>query len=535
MPRNAAGIYSLPNPPVVSGTNIESADENDTRDDLAQEITYSLDRNGRGSMLAALKLFDGTSLAPGLTWGSDTDSGLVRNGDNDWSLIAGTTEVAKITANTMTIPATATLNVAGTTNLTGTVSMTGTVTFSGTTVVEALRGSTISPSQITANQNDYNPANLADATILRLSSDASRTITGLAGGADGRILAIHNIGAQNIVLADESGSSSAANRFALRLDYTIRPDNLAILVYDNTSQRWRVEGVQVASYVLTLLENLTADAFIDNLADAATAETAPAVGDLLLLDDISANAGRKMTLENMLKVVASLTQLSTGVATGDQLLIYDASATQAKRITVEDWYESSIEALTEDADPDPDIFYVAAEDPSGPLARKIPMYAFNGGGGLNEASSTASGGETVLPAGGASIPTWATRVEVAWANLSTNGTDNVGVILNGETSNYVGTRAELDATPNAANLSNMFIINSSGAAAGVSHGILRLHRVGSSDIWIAAGVGGASNAAQGMAVGGTKTSITNPLSTVAVQCSGSNTFDAGSIVSVRWW
>ena len=45
----------------------------------------------------------------------------------------------------------------------------------------------ISPPQITANQNDYNPTGVATASVLQLSSDASRTVTGLAGGAEGRV------------------------------------------------------------------------------------------------------------------------------------------------------------------------------------------------------------------------------------------------------------------------------------------------------------------------------------------------------------
>ncbi len=40
----------------------------------------------------------------------------------------------------------------------------------------------ISPSQITSNQNDYNPTGLSGASTLRLSTDASRNITGLQGG-----------------------------------------------------------------------------------------------------------------------------------------------------------------------------------------------------------------------------------------------------------------------------------------------------------------------------------------------------------------
>jgi len=97
----------------------------------------------------------------------------------------------------------------------------------------------ISPAQITADQNDYNPTGLSTASTLRLNSNASRTITGLAGGADGRILTIHNVGAQDIVLADESASSSAANRFALTANLTIGADMMVLLQYDSTSSRWR--------------------------------------------------------------------------------------------------------------------------------------------------------------------------------------------------------------------------------------------------------------------------------------------------------
>ena len=97
----------------------------------------------------------------------------------------------------------------------------------------------ISPSQITANQNDYNPTGLSNASTLRLSTDASRDITGLSGGADGRVILIHNVGSNNIVLKDESSSSSAANRFALNADITIGADQGCVLQYDSTSSRWR--------------------------------------------------------------------------------------------------------------------------------------------------------------------------------------------------------------------------------------------------------------------------------------------------------
>lgn len=112
-----------------------------------------------------------------------------------------------------------------------------------TTTLEATQTLTLSgvitPSQITANQNDYTPSGFSTATALRLSSDASRTITGLSGGALGRIVIIHNVGSNDIILANESASSTAANRFALGADATIAANTSTTLRYDGTSSRWR--------------------------------------------------------------------------------------------------------------------------------------------------------------------------------------------------------------------------------------------------------------------------------------------------------
>lgn len=121
----------------------------------------------------------------------------------------------------------------------------------------------ISPTQITSNQNDYSPTGLSTSAVLRLSSDASRDITGLAGGSSGRVLLLQNVGSFNIVLKDESGSSGAANRLALLADLTLLPDQAALLVYDSTSARWRAVGLQATAFIQTLLDD----------TDAATART----------------------------------------------------------------------------------------------------------------------------------------------------------------------------------------------------------------------------------------------------------------------
>jgi hypothetical protein len=97
----------------------------------------------------------------------------------------------------------------------------------------------LSPAQITADQNDYNPSGLAGASVLRLSTDASRSVTGLAGGADGRILALINVGSNPLRLKDASSSSTAANRFDFSAELTLNAKQSALLCYDATDSRWK--------------------------------------------------------------------------------------------------------------------------------------------------------------------------------------------------------------------------------------------------------------------------------------------------------
>lgn len=100
----------------------------------------------------------------------------------------------------------------------------------------------ISPAQLVANTNDWAPTGFADAVIIRADTDASRNLTGLTGGASGRFAIIMNVGANNLVLKAEDTNSSASNRFGMSADLTLSTKQMAILVYDNTSSRWRIAG-----------------------------------------------------------------------------------------------------------------------------------------------------------------------------------------------------------------------------------------------------------------------------------------------------
>ncbi len=95
------------------------------------------------------------------------------------------------------------------------------------------------PSQITANQDDYDPG---DTAFVRLSTDASRDITGVTGGTDGRLLTAINVGSFDVVLKHQDVLSTAANRFLNNTgaDITLGPNAGADMHYDAADSRWRV-------------------------------------------------------------------------------------------------------------------------------------------------------------------------------------------------------------------------------------------------------------------------------------------------------
>jgi hypothetical protein len=106
IPRDSSGTYTLPGGnPVVSGTIISSTWANNTNSDIAQALTDSLDRQGRGAMSAALLVYDGTQAAPGLGFGSEPGSGLRRIGTQQLALDVGGADVLRFNgAGAPTLP-----------------------------------------------------------------------------------------------------------------------------------------------------------------------------------------------------------------------------------------------------------------------------------------------------------------------------------------------------------------------------------------------------------------------------------------------
>lgn len=110
----------------------------------------------------------------------------------------------------------------------------------GSTTVGDVRGNSIDATT-TGTTNDWAPAGLSTATVIRVTTSTTTTLTGITGGASGRMLVLHNLGGNLLVLSNENASSTASNRIVNGngANITLQADESATLVYDATTSRWR--------------------------------------------------------------------------------------------------------------------------------------------------------------------------------------------------------------------------------------------------------------------------------------------------------
>lgn len=104
----------------------------------------------------------------------------------------------------------------------------------------------ISPTELTADVDNYAPTGIDTCNVMRLSSDGTRTINGLAASqVAGRTIFLLNIGTSNsIVLENEDASATAANRFSTTgTGRSIGENTGVLLYYDGVSSRWRLVDV----------------------------------------------------------------------------------------------------------------------------------------------------------------------------------------------------------------------------------------------------------------------------------------------------
>lgn len=131
---------------------------------------------------------------------------------------------------------TLTRNVIKSTNSDNAISLSGSAEVFIAPLAESFLGQgLLSPSQITANQNDYSPTGLAKSSTVALDVDAARTITGLATGWKGRVITLLGDDTYPITLSAASGSSSAANRFNFLHDLVLLPKHAVVLRHNGTN------------------------------------------------------------------------------------------------------------------------------------------------------------------------------------------------------------------------------------------------------------------------------------------------------------
>lgn len=133
---------------------------------------------------------------------------------------------------------------------------TGAVSLNGNTTVTSGNSLTVAGGTVAFQKGtDYsttgtsNNVNLGNSALIRLTGASAQTITGIAGGVDGRLLTIINAGSATAVISNNSGSSSAANRITTGTGSDI---NLTVgasisMVYDSTASLWRVTGASAAT------------------------------------------------------------------------------------------------------------------------------------------------------------------------------------------------------------------------------------------------------------------------------------------------
>lgn len=101
------------------------------------------------------------------------------------------------------------------------------------------------PATLGAGDNDDYAIGVSD--FLRLSAHASNSaITGIAGAYSGRRIVIVNL-ANTLTLEHQDTASSTENRIitATGVAISLAVNDMAELIYDETSARWRVMGIAV--------------------------------------------------------------------------------------------------------------------------------------------------------------------------------------------------------------------------------------------------------------------------------------------------
>ncbi len=119
-----------------------------------------------------------------------------------------------------------------------------------------------------------NDAPFANASLIRLAGISTQTITGIAGGTDGKLLTIMNAGVTPSTIQNQNTNSQTGNRIitGLNADLVLAPDVSVLLQYDSGAARWRVIGGAGGQGGTTIIQTLATStaSIMPQLMDASS-------------------------------------------------------------------------------------------------------------------------------------------------------------------------------------------------------------------------------------------------------------------------
>ena len=227
-PANKAGDTFTGN---ISATNLSGTNTGD------QTITLTGDVTGTGTgSFAATIANDAVTNAKLANMDTARFKARITSGSGDPEDLTGTQATTLLDTFTISLKGLAPASGGGTTNF---------LRADGTWAAPAgggggADGTVLSPAQITAWENNYNPASWASTVgVLRINSNQFHFLSGLTATTDGHTVRIFNTGSYPIGLYNQNTDSTAANRFSFDdQDVIILPQNSVELYYDGTAQRW---------------------------------------------------------------------------------------------------------------------------------------------------------------------------------------------------------------------------------------------------------------------------------------------------------
>jgi hypothetical protein len=177
-----------------------------------------------------------------------------------------------------------------------------------------LSRSVATPAQIVANQNDYA---IGSMRVVRMSTDASRTITGFRNAGPGgnnvpnAELTVINVGTQSIVFSHQDTNSVAANRFLMdsAANITLAANDSITFYYDQATARWRNYAGPVSAFT----GNLT-------YAQLPTGSGVWTVGGTLGINATNVNVTGNGTVSGSFSVTGATTLTGNVIVTGGVII-----------------------------------------------------------------------------------------------------------------------------------------------------------------------------------------------------------------------